>query len=484
MRFTPWRAALVAAVLASRARAQQSTPEPFVTRHATLDVAIDYAAKRLAGTMTLDMENWTTKPARRVSILLNRLMEASRVRDASGAGIPYTQDVRRFADEPRRQVTQVIVQLPRPIGPGERTSVRVDYEGYLVGLADIGWLYVRDRIDSAFTILRAEALAFPVIAGLNDAANRRGPPDDDFTYHVSVRVPSAYLVATGGAATRAPHPDGTVTWRYRSDGASPFLNIAIAPFDVLEHDGIKVFFFREDSAGARQLMTNGQMAIRTLEEWFGPRHGSVNLTITEIPDGWGSQADAIGGIILSAAAFKDIRRARELYHELTHLWNVAETGRPSPRLDEGLATFLEALLQERINGWTGRKEYEAYYFSAVKTGVATDSVLRTTPLIDYGTRRATQWSYSVGAVMFAVLYELIGELEFNRIVGGFYQSYFNGGSTRDFVAYANRTSSRNLSTFLSDWVLTTRWTSTLTGAATAQDLIKHYREERTGTVRQ
>jgi hypothetical protein len=420
------------------------------------------------------MENWTGRPASRVSFILHRLMEASRVDDGAGGALRFTQDVVRFDDDPMRQVDRVVVDLPHAVAPKGRATVRISYAGYLSPYTEIGWLYVRDHIDTTFTILRSDALAFPVIGGTNDAANRRALRKD-FTYDASVRVPSKFVVATGGNASRVTNTDGTSTWRYTTAEPSPFLNISIAPFDTISVGGIRIFHFREDSAGARQLMANAQTALHLLTEWFGPQRGVVNLTVAEIPDGWGSQADRVGGIIQTAAAFKDVSRANEMYHELSHLWNVKDSDRPSPRWNEGLASFLESLLKERIHQWNGRSKYEAWYFDRVKKAAATDSVLRVTPFVDYGTRGITDWSYSVGAVFFATLYDLVGEQDFNKIVGGYYQKYAAGGSTREFVAFAKQASALDLSALLDDWILTPRWTTVIAGATSVQDLSAHYK---------
>src|SRR5689334_728524 len=241
-RIAPLLALIVGSSTASPMFAQTGQPEAFVVRHERLAIAIDYQARSLAGSMTLELENWTKQPASRVSLLLNRLMEVTGVRDASDVPLRFTQDVVRFQDDPMRQVTQAVVDLGRAIEPAARATVRVDYAGNLVGYTEVGWLYVKDHIDTAFSIIRADALAFPSIGGVNDAANRRRPRSE-FTYEASVRVPSRYLVATGGSVSHTINADGTATWNYRSQGAAPFLNIAIAPFDMLVDGDVRVFYF-------------------------------------------------------------------------------------------------------------------------------------------------------------------------------------------------------------------------------------------------
>lgn len=461
-------------LLAVTARGQDPAPEAFRARHARLDLAIDHAGERLSGSITYDLENWTTKPASEISFLVNRLMDASAVHDGQGTALRFRQGVVRFRDMPMRQVTQVRVTLPRPVPGGGKTTIRVDYAGNLVGYTEVGWRYVRDRIDTAFTIIREDALAFPVIGGLSDDANRKRP-GGEFTYDASIRVPARYLVATGGALTRTPHDDGTVSWRYVSGGPSPFLNVSVAPFDTLVEGGVHLFHFRADSLGARRTLANAQSAIRLLTQWFGPQRTTLNLTIAEIPDGWGSQASLVGGIIQTASAFRDPARSGELYHELSHLWNARDTDTPSPRWNEGLASFLEGLLREKVDGWSGRLAAETRTLAWLQKRAAADSLLRIVPMIDYGRRAVTDYSYSVGELMFATLYDLVGEQQFNRIVGGYYQQFANGGSTRDFIAFARQSSSRNLDAFFADWILTPRWVAEVSRASSIGDLASHYR---------
>ena len=453
------------AALVSISQQPSPAPESFVARAVTLALRIDYAAPKLSGSVTYELANWTDHPARQVSFLAHRLMDVTRVTDGAGRALRYSHDVVRFTDDPMRQVTQVVVNLGRSIPAGGRTTVRLDYGGYLTGYTEVGWLYVKDHIDAAFTIIRQDALAFPIVGGIHDAANRRQPLVD-FLYDASVTVPARYVVASGGTSTRARNPDGTVTWRYVSGAPSPFLNIAIAPFDTLSAEGVRIFYFHGDSAGARHLLASVQTGLRTLTAWFGQRQGATNLVITEIPDGWGSQASAVGGIIQTASAFRDTTRVGELYHELTHLWNARELDIPSPRWNEGLATFLEALMQEQLNGWTGRTDYYQRRITNLRTALGQDSMLRRTPFVDYGKNRMTGASYRVGDLMFAVIYDLLGAERFNQVIGGYYQQFAAGGTTRDFVTYTTHASPA-LPRVFDDWLFTTRWTEHLSADSVA-----------------
>lgn len=467
-------ASMIAAVLLTHSLpGQQPKPEAFRARNVELDLAIDFRDQQLSGSVTYDLENWTKRPASEISFILNRLMEVSAVSDGARAPLRFKQDVVRFRDTPMRQVDQIQVQLARPVPAGARMTIRLDYAGNLAGYTEVGWLYVKDRIDSAFTILREDALAFPGIAGIVDSANRQRPTVD-FTYRASIRVPSNLVVATAGRQSRVINADGTTTWTYISDGASPFVNIAIAPFDTVSQNGVRIFHFTGDSLGARRLMRNTQRALALLTDWFGPLHTAPSLSITEIPDGWGSQASLVGGIIQTAAAFRDSTRMGELYHELSHLWNAPDLENPSPRWNEGLAMFVEDLLRERVDSWQKRAESENNDIARVRRIIAGDSSLSRVPMIDYGRINNTGRSYSVGELMFATLFDLVGEAEFNKIIGGYYQRFGSGGRTRDFISFAKQTSSRDLNAFFDDWLLSTHWTDLVANSSSISELAAHY----------
>jgi aminopeptidase N len=457
--------------------AQEPAPEAFHSLNEKLHVVIDFEDQRLTGSISFDMENWTKQPARSVSLILHRLMLVTAVRDGSGTPLQFTQDVVRFTDQPMRQVTQLRVTLSKAVPPAGRTTVRIDYSGYLTPYSEIGWLYVRDHIDTAFTILRRDALAFPEIAGVSRTANRR-MPRSEFTYTADVVVPNGFVVAAGGTSSRASNSDSTVTWRYVTNKPSPFLNISIARFDTLQAGGVRIFYFPADSSGARYLAQRAQDGIRLLTMWFGPLHDEPRLTIAEIPDGWGSQANLVAGIIQTASAFRDTMQVGQLYHELTHLWNAVERDTAPPRWNEGLASFLQGLMQEQLNRWPGRKVREQQRIADLKKDVSGDSLLRTVPLTMYGAHEMTGRSYTVGNIMFSAFYDLVGETDFNKTIGGYYQQFPNGGTTSDFVAFAKKNTTHDVSKFFDDWFFSTRWNDVIASSNSVSDIVGHYTKNR------
>lgn len=109
--------------------------------------------------------------------------------------------------------------------------------------------------------------------------------------------------------------------------------------------------------------------------------------------------------------------------------------------------------------------------------LATDSLLRSVPFIDYGKRAMTDESCWVGHAMFGTLCELLGEQQFNRVVGGNCQRYADAGTTRQLAMFATRTASPDLTPFFSDWLFSTRWTGLIANGASMGELAEHYRSK-------
>jgi hypothetical protein len=440
-----------------------------------LDVTVHYGDGTLEGAARLSFENPTARAVTEVPLQVHRLMTIARVTDGDGAELPFDQDVVRYGDSPRRQVTQAWVRLPRPLPPGGTGRLAVRWAGVLWGYTETGSLYIRDRVDSAFTILREDALAFP-LPGVPSWRSNRAGPRGEFSFEARVTVPRGQVVAAGGGLRGRSDRDSLTTWTYGSDDPVPFLNVAIAPYRVLAEGDLRVHYFPEDSAGAAMVMNAIGGAVRRLTAWFGPLGRELRLSVMEIPEGFGSQASLGAGIIMDARAFRDRSALSQLYHELTHLWNAPDTERPSPRWNEGLATFLENRLAHELDGWTGMDEHVVRTVDWLLPRYARDATNLTTPFIDYGRAGKTDLAYTVGFLMFYQLHQLLGAEGFDRAIGGWYQERRErGGTTDEFVRSVKRSAGIPLDRFFDDWVYTTRWYQRLSAGETPRQMVDSYR---------
>lgn len=477
------RLLLAAAMLAVPIAAEAATaPEraPLLPTRYELDLRVDFEEERISGSAQITLKNTGASPVPEASFLLYRLLTVTAVRGAKGETISFRQAVVAFEDMPIRQTNHVVVTLAPPLPPGKSTIVTLKYGGYLAGYVETGSLYIKDRVDEAFTILREDADAYPTVRVPSFAKNRAaGLPE--FDYLARITVPESHVVANGGALVEKTARGSLATYVYRNVKPAWRMDFAIARFGTLEGPGFRVFFFLEDRAGAQRVLEAMEASMTLFKEWFGPLRGAPAFTVIEIPTGWGSQAD-VTSILQEAAAFRDPARIHELYHEVSHLWNVPPLDLPYCRWNEGLADFLAHLVQERLDGKHLLDEQAEKTARRLLERAVKQPRLKSVPLIDYGRQEMTNYSYGVGMLMFYALHRLVGQQSFNAIVGGYCQKYQAAGATTEqFVSHAQTAAGRDLAPFFDDWLYSPRWYEILAAGVKVQELADRYGSKATPT---
>jgi hypothetical protein len=448
--------------------AQAMAASPLVARHLDLDLSLDNESGSQAGSATYLLDNTGAGAVDGIVLQLGRLMTASGVRDSDGA-LAFEQDVVVWEGWPTRQVTRVDVAMREPLAPGDRLEVTVDYSGVLVPYTETGMGYVRDRIDRAFTMLRAEAFAFPQV-GVPSLEAARARPPADFTYRLRLTLPHGLIPATGNPPRRESAGDGLTTWTFDGGEPVPFLNVAIADYHILERGGFRVYSFVEDSLGGAMVLERARAAADRLAAWLGPLDGETALHIVEIPTGWGSQASLTGGIMQTADAFRTMDSRGQVCHELAHLWHPSDTDPAPPRWSEGWATYLAARLERALDGGASLDAWAGDL--AERQAARVEALGDTVGLIDYGERGATDLSYGTGALMFYALDRRMGRDAFDRALGGWMRRYRDGDSTTaQFVAAMGSASPVDLDDLWLTWLHTARWAVRIRSGAALADII-------------
>jgi hypothetical protein len=298
---------------------------------------------------------------------------------------------------------------------------------------------------------------------------------DDFSFDARVTVPSSQVVATGGRLVGRIAAGAAVTYHFAGDRV-PFLNIAIAPYTLVEADGVCVYALPDHAARAAQVAEAARLAIGRLEGMFGPLPTPPRITVIEIPEGFGSQASATAGIILDAGAFGDRAELPQLYHELSHFWNPRDLDVPSPRWNEGLATYLQYRLARELDGFDAtpaRVERARARLCAPETRPS----LERTPFIRFGVAGVTDLSYRVGFLMFTALEALLGPGPLDAAVRDFIQTHMkSGGTTTELVAAIWRPQpAGRLDAFFREWMETSGWVGPVCAAPSFADAVARWR---------
>ena len=169
---------------------------------------------------------------------------------------------------------------------------------------------------------------------------------------------------------------------------------------------------------------------------------------------------------------------RQLYHEVSHLWNVNSNDQYYSRWSEGLATFIEYLTIEKLEDRPYLDYVSDWYLKLVRKEMESDSLLRVTPLIDFGKMGIESYSYEIGMIMFQVLYQVMGERDYNKCIRTYYSDYYlKGGTTDEFVATAKKVSATKLSKFFDDWIYSTKYTELIKSGLTINEMSKLYHSE-------
>jgi hypothetical protein len=432
-----------------------------------LRFAFDFANKKLIADTRLTITN--LKPNDTLNVLLYRLLKVKAIKDDSGKHIPFRQTVTSFSDWDELQVNAVEIFLNN-INPSEQT-VQIEYEGHLFGYTETGMNYVKDNIDPNFTLLREDCYAYPV-QGVPSLKKNREAGFPDFTYMVTVRVPHDLRVINGGKLVSEKRLGELTEYVYASLKPSWRIDIAIGKYATISNRNFHIHHFTEDSVGAHQVMNYLNRAVDRYTAWMGNVQFD-SYSIIEIPDKWGSQTD-VTCILQEASAFKNEGKLYELYHEISHIWNVESTDKFSCRLEsEGLAAFFQYLMMEKLNGRTGLLDSSARRtFLRVKSKLNQDSVAAITPIIEYGSRGLSDLSYTKGMLFFYLLYRTIGEDEFMSTLKSYRAKYSNGSSTREFAdTLLSHSKNKNVRKLVNDWILTSESSKQIASAVNVQALM-------------
>lgn len=439
--------------------------------HYDLDIRVDYQNQKLEGTARISLLNHSDHPVDHIPLELYRLMNILSVKDCQGRDIPFSQRVRAYENEQEFQLNFVNVQIQPAMKKDEKRTISIGYGGFLKGYTEVMG-YVRDCIDPEFTIIRQDSRAYPQI-GHPSGEGSTWKISQTFTYRIKVTVPESLVVANGGKLVNKKIKDEWVTYDYQNIKPSWRMDIAIADYKVLEDANIKIFAFVPDAVRGEVLMKTIKNTMKLFQNWFGPLHKFEGLTFIEIPDDWGSQKDA-NTIIQTAAAFRDDKQLYEIYHELTHLWNVLPREENPPRWEEGLACFLQYLTVEKLEKRPALDESFKRYMRYIKATFEKNPQYTTVGLIDFGKKDITDLSYTVGRIFFEILYNLVGQDTFNHLIGSFYWNYYPLATAEEFFQYLNQHSGRNLTRFIHDWIFSNRYVTFIMNDYPLSRMIKQY----------
>ena len=449
---------------------------PLKTTDYHLELSFDFKEGTHNGLAKITITNQSDLAVFEIPLLLYRLMNVSSVTDLSGRNIQFSQKVVQFIDFKKQQVNHIIVE--QKILPSESKTIILNYDGFLLGYSETGMRYITDRISSDFTLIREDAFAYPLLGKPSKAIFQPIILSSNYNYTIEVTVPDSLVVANGGILESInANVDNQVTYRYRSKQPGWRIDIAIAPYKIIQNEQLNIYYYN-DSVAAQNIVKYGRMAFSLYENLWGKLKDNNGITIIETERGSGGQASETT-ILLPSEAFSE-DNYEYLFHEISHLWNVRITEKQglTPRWDEGLAQFcqylLSEILEQKNNGLL--KRTANWFLGWFKNALNENEKLANTPMIEYGNEKLTGYSYYQPMLMFTVLYYWFGEEVFHNVIGGFYKEYYDtGASTKDFTEYWEKiTQSKHIQSFFDDWVYSTNYKNVISDKGSIDEVINYY----------
>lgn len=418
------------------------------------------------------VRNVSNQPVEEISLILHRLMNASQI-DSDGVKLEFTQQIKPLSGWETFHVQHLRVRWAEPLAAGEEANLTLRYAGQLVGYPETGMLYVQETLDPEFTILRYETFCYPQVAEPERDAVQAARRFDVFDQSLEVTVPASHVVTTAGELRGVVEENGNKTYSFASYEPSGIFMVPIAPYKIAASGRHTIFHFETSAQGVNNLQVELERAMALFTAWFGPPKIERGLTIAEIPEFFGSQSGQF--ILQTSGAFNNPEQYGEFYHELSHLWNPRDVDPKPCRWNEGLATFLEGVVEEHLHGEERLGQHLQAIFESLKGALAKDKKLSTVALIDYGSEEMTSRSYSTGALLFGLLQHRVGEqalLDFVRDYS--YEHRESGSSDAQFAEAIVGALGEQARKVVKDWLLTAVWVEILSASESWDQLKETY----------
>ncbi|MBW6432592.1 M1 family metallopeptidase [Actinoplanes hulinensis] len=308
-----------------------------------------------------------------------------------------------------------------------------------------GWLRVGKQGAIALGQPESASTWFPV----NDH------PSDKATFKLAMTVPDGVEVLSNGLAGNRDTVDGLTTWRWAEESpmASYLATVVIGQYRITTgtHAGRPMITalpesLPADGAAAKSLARTGEIT-DFLETQFGPypfrANGGVVVDEDEIRYALETQARPVYGNTF----FTSGENTGVVAHELAHQWfgdSVALSRWQDIWLNEGFATYAEALWSEHSGGRTAQQIFDEAYRAFDWTETPGDP----------GPRRIFGDAvYVRGGMTVHALRKTIGDEAFFKLIKSWAADHRDGNvTTEQFIEAAETASGKDLDAFFEAWL--------------------------------
>lgn len=291
-------------------------------------------------------------------------------------------------------------------------------------------------------------------------------PDDKTLTDMHLKVPRGFKGVSNGLLTdTVQNDDGTTTFNWKNNNliATYLVSIVVGKLAYWEDkyvslDGeqtmpVVYYVFHKDSAKSRTDWKRTPEMIKCYAKTFG-EYPFLNEKYGMAEFGWTSGAmehqtiTSMGYLLLSG----DARYESVVAHELAHQWfgdAVTLKDWKNIWLNEGFATYAEAVWEEYQNGKSAYLEY----IKNTDYGYFSGTVYNPDGFIDNYAIYAT--IYQKGGWVLHMLRGVLGDEIFYKGVREYFERYkYKNATTEEFIAVMEEVSNQKLDWFFDQWVYT------------------------------
>lgn len=356
-----------------------------------------------------------------------------------------------------RAEPELTVIPKRAIASGRPFVTKVEYHGVPqpvkdpsesapAGASELGW--TRNSDGRVFVV--SEPIGSRTWYPSNDF------PGDKARYDIKVDVPDTVAVASNGVLTRGPATQGRSTWHWNmaEPMATYLATVVIAPMREQQTQspaGVKILnFFPDDiyDENVKDFAKTGAM-IDYFSGLFGPYPFSAYGEVV-ISDQLGyALENQTMSIFASDMLGRDIEAEATVAHELAHQWfgdSVGIRRWSDIWLNEGFASYCEYLWRAHVDS--------SYDIDRAMAQLRAGSESHLSRPHDPGKEGLfSSATYLRGALTLHALRVTAGDDVFFRILKAWTVKYRDStATTAEFIALANETTGRDLTTFFHNWL--------------------------------
>ena len=374
-------------------------------------------------------------------------------------------------------LNKLTITPPQPVANGQALTLTVYYQG------------VPSFEQRSFKFDKHENTTDPVIWSLSEpygAFNwfpcRDTPADKADSSSVRITAPAQFIsVSNGKLVSTTTNTDGTKTyfWKNSYPIAQYLISIAVSNYAQLETPfvygsqtlPITHYIYPEDLAATQASLNMTPAIMQLFTNRFGPypflreKYGHAQFA----RDNGGMEHQTISSMGSSALTPYIIA------HELAHQWfgdKITCRDWQNIWLNEGFASYGEAVYAELVGGQTNYQTYMAGFMNAARLArgsIYVQNISSQQTLTDVYNIFDSNRSYAKGATVLHMLRGVVGDSTFYRTLRTYAATpalAYSTAVTEDFQAVAQQVSGKDLGYFFKQWIYGEgfpSYTATVTG---------------------